>query len=152
MFGTTIWFIPNPKFRGWAALAGVAYYAVLWAYRPHLRSGEMHSTAWTKAKQALAIPVFCYFSYVAFYITIPTGLTQVFGSPASRQYVVSDIQQSSKKALLCPYRVRLAGVRTVLSDSLCAGMSFVETVSLGERVNFYGKESFFGFRVSDSAR
>jgi len=152
MFGLATWFIPNPRFKGAAALVGVAYYAILWACRSHLRSVEVQLTAWDQAKLVLAVPLFCYFSYVAFYVTIPAVFTDIFGSPAHRQYVIAEIQQSSRKAWLCPYRVKLSGVRTVFSDSLCAGASFVTAISPGESVNFDGKESSLGFRITGNAR
>jgi len=152
MFGAGTWFIPNQQFRGAAAAVGIAYYAAFWACRSKLRGTGAGSADSNRAILVLGILMCCYFSYVAFYITIPAGITEVFGSPSHRQYVIAGIQPSTRKAWLCPYRVKLVGVRTVFSDSLCADASFVERISPGENVRFAGKESVLGFRVFDNAR
>lgn len=151
MFGTGSWFIPNPTFRSLAVLAGIAYYAVLWFLVPRIKGPRAAGPPGEKIKLALALPVACYFAYVAFYITIPAALTQILGAPAHREYVVAAIDQASKRAWLCPYRVKLQGVRTVLTDSLCVDEAFAQSISSGAVVSLRGNESVFGFRFVSHA-
>ncbi|MBS1994655.1 MAG: hypothetical protein JSS86_00035 [Cyanobacteria bacterium SZAS LIN-2] len=154
MFGAGAWFIPNHSFRWAAASMGIAYYALFFGYFKLRRVADKSTSGSTTAQQKklgaiLGCLVATYFGYVAFYIMLPVGFTVIFGEPTQRSYIVEEIEKVGARATLCPFRVKLEGVSTVLDDSFCINEITVRLFSVGQSVELVGTETKFGFRFTD---
>ena len=146
-------FIPSPWFRWGAFLAAVVHCAIIFALGLKIRRAkppqEKYDELWP-FKLALGVVMGVYFSYVSFYVTVPALLTEAIGVPATQEFVIVGLKKGSARAVLCPYRLRLAHATTVLDDTFCVSKAFARQHSAGQSIQLTGKQSRFGFRFTNA--
>ena len=154
MFGTTMHFIPEPSSRLAIFLVAVVCVAVLTTFGWRIRvagSTKQDGLVPTPVKLMFGLLVFLYFFYVCLYVTIPALVTSSFGVPASRTYVIENLEQGGSKAWLCPYRIKLRGAAFVLSDSFCVNEQFARKYAVGQQIRLTGKQTLWGFRFLNAS-
>ena len=149
MVGGGMHFIPNPSYR-WIAVAAALGYAaafVVFVRRKGLIPATPdHERIPRPAMLVFGILMSTYFFYVTVAMTAPALLTQAIGKPKQGDYVVEDLRRGGFRATLCPFRMRLQGVTTVLDDSYCVSENFARAHANGESLHLAGLESALGFR------
>ncbi len=98
---------------------------------------------------AISVVVAMYFAYITFVMAVPAWVVGHLGTPATREFVIEEVKKASRRATLCPYRLRLHGAVTVLADSFCVSEAFSLQHASGQSIQLVGRESFLGFRFTN---
>lgn len=142
-------FIPNPAFRLGAFILAVVYCGALVALISNIRlSRPSQSEETPAAPAALLFGIFfgLYFYYVSCFVSFPALLTDSFGAPAAKDFVIEEIDKGGSRARGCPYRLKLQGVVTVLDDTFCVSAAFASQHEAGQSIRLTGAETVMGFR------
>ncbi|MEH6501475.1 MAG: hypothetical protein V7751_18980 [Pseudoalteromonas distincta] len=148
-----IWFAPNPGFRIPALVALIVYYIVvynicgltsrtkLWPTYQKTNSG-WRSHLWL----TFGFVMFSFVAFQGFYTVGPGLLTRFIGNEAIKELTVESTAAVYRRH--CRYEIRFRGVLPALGDGFCMRADqFDGTWSRGSKVNVYGYESVFGFKI-----
>lgn len=146
--GVAVGFIPEPTFRVIAAFTGILFAVTLMVSGIRRKGAEGREAASRKPLVLVSgLVVMSYFAYVFFYMTLPAALTHFFGADSQREYRVLEVKKGGAKAILCPYRLKLASAPTVLDDALCIDEPVAAKLAAGQMVLLRGRQSKLGFRI-----
>lgn len=146
--GVAVGFIPEPTFRVIAAFTGILFAVTPMVSGIRRKGAEGREAASRKPLVLVSgLVVMSYFAYVFFYMTLPAALTHFFGADSQREYRVLEVKKGGAKAILCPYRLKLASAPTVLDDALCIDEPVAAKLAAGQMVLLRGRQSKLGFRI-----